>query len=96
MGSIGLIYDEDTIDAKNYSSESKIIVLDAIKWLKQNNCQYKKYLCNYEKIINYLISSNPDSLHMAAPMILSEHLKNIHILNEEKKFPSSGFLIKVI
>ena len=93
MGSIGLIYDEDTIDAKNYSSESKIIVLDAIKWLKQNNCQYKKYLCNYEKIINYLISSNPDSLHMGAPMILSEHLKKIDILNEEKKFPSSGFLI---
>ncbi len=55
IGSIGLIYDEDTIDAKNYSSESKIIVLDAFKWFKQNNCQYKIYLCNYEKIINYLI-----------------------------------------
>ena len=61
--------------------------------VKTKQLPIEKYLCNYEKIINYLITSNPDSLHMGAPMILSEHLKNIDILNEEKKFPSSGFLI---
>ena len=93
MGSIGLIYDDETIDTKLYSSESKNITLEAIKWLKENNCLYKKYLCNFEKIINYLISQTPASLHLGAPMILSEHLNKFEILNGEGRFNSSGLII---
>jgi hypothetical protein len=37
MGSIGLIYDEETIDNKIFTNESKSIILSAIKWLKENN-----------------------------------------------------------
>ena len=41
MGSIGLIYDEETIDNKIFTNESKSIILSAIKWLKENNVLYK-------------------------------------------------------
>ena len=63
VGSIGLIYDEETIEKKKFSDECKLDILGAIKWLRKNNCLFQKYLCNYEKIINYLISLSPDSLH---------------------------------
>ncbi len=53
MGSIGLTYDEDTIDNKTFTTDSKIKIIEAIKWLKTYNDLFKKYLCNYEKIINY-------------------------------------------
>ena len=93
MGSVGLIYDEETIDKKSFTIESRSIILDAIKWLKDNNLLYKKYLCNYEKILNYLISLDPESLHMGTPMITKDHMNKLEILNSEGKFASSGILI---
>jgi hypothetical protein len=54
MDSVGLIYDEVTIDDKTYSIINKDVVLKAFKWLKLKNTLFDKYLCNYEKIISYL------------------------------------------
>jgi hypothetical protein len=95
MGSIGLIYDEETIDNKIFTNESKSIILSAMNWLKKNNLLYKKYLCNYEKLIKYLISSSPDFLHMGSPMVSKNHLQNLEILNNDGKFATSGLLINV-
>ena len=86
MGSIGLIYDEDTIDNKTFTEDSKIKIIEAIKWLKTYNDLFKKYLCNYEKIINYLISINPQSLHLGTPILLKDHMKTIEVLNDSGNF----------
>ena len=35
----------------------------------------------------------PESLHMGAPKLLQEHLSVIEVLNDDKKFASSGLII---
>ena len=94
MGSVGLIYDDQTIDNKNFNNNNyRFLVIDAIKWLKNNNCLYKKYLSNYEKILNYLVIKSADSLHLGLPMLNSENIGNLEIINSENKFRESGLLI---
>ena len=92
MGSVGLINDEDnkTIDNKTITDESKLIVLSAIKWLNNKYFLYKKYLCNYEKIIYYLISLSPDSLLMGSLIIAKDYFNTLEVLNSDGKFASSG------
>jgi hypothetical protein len=95
MGSVGLIYDEETIDDKTYSINNKDVIIKAFKWLKLNNTLFDKYLCNYEKIISYLVSLTPDSLHMGKPKLLYEHLDKIQVINNEGNFKESGILINI-
>ena len=37
-------------------------------------------------IINYLISINPQSLHLGTPILLKDHMKTIEVLNDSGNF----------
>jgi hypothetical protein len=50
-----------------------------------------QYKCSYENIFNYLISLYPEFLHMVTLMNTKDHLKNLEIINRERKFTSTLF-----
>ncbi len=78
---------------KTFTEDSKIKIIEAIKWLKTYNDLFKKNLCYYEKIINYLLSINLQSLHLETPILLKDHMKTIEVLNDSGTFSSSGMII---